>query len=443
MASRSGATASSGLLGAWRSKIVTAMASTGGWAANLKVPAIRGDRLVLGLTPPFNSVLPPTEAGHAELLRLGPASGLKFTELEDAYVFWLVFADDAFKDAARGLPGNVMQMVQGRHELRTPEGLVIFDPEGSAPARVGMIYMVRGRPNVVTALLDAMDLGDLAPGRPAPAAQATAAPRSVIAEHVRQVGTKLYADDTFLEAAGRLPGNVIAPMGQGELRSKASAACDVNIRCAGEALYSAQFERARDCLREGRTVCVGAALAHVAQMGADLPGQEVEYRRRAARAQAEERARRAVEKDRRDAAAFDAKVDGVRKHLDAAAAKASRRLWLDAREALNGADADLAAFKGTKVETSERWRALHGRLDEIRGRIAPGVRGAEEARAAAQEAQRKREETIARRREAAEEAREASRRVRCCDGMLSPSCLCSGPSRGCCSHHGGICGCED
>jgi hypothetical protein len=32
--------------------------------------------------------------------------------------------------------------------------------------------------------------------------------------------------------------------------------------------------------------------------------------------------------------------------------------------------------------------------------------------------------------------------LRCCDGSLSPSCSCSGSHRGCCSHHGGVCGCQ-
>jgi hypothetical protein len=31
--------------------------------------------------------------------------------------------------------------------------------------------------------------------------------------------------------------------------------------------------------------------------------------------------------------------------------------------------------------------------------------------------------------------------LRCCDGTLSPSCVCGGSHRGCCSHHHGICGC--
>lgn len=35
------------------------------------------------------------------------------------------------------------------------------------------------------------------------------------------------------------------------------------------------------------------------------------------------------------------------------------------------------------------------------------------------------------------------RMVMCCDGVTSPTCECSRSShRGCCSHHGGMCGCE-
>lgn len=44
--------------------------------------------------------------------------------------------------------------------------------------------------------------------------------------------------------------------------------------------------------------------------------------------------------------------------------------------------------------------------------------------------------------EAEAEEREASRRLMCCDGTPSPSCSCYGSHRGCCSHHGGVCGCE-
>ena len=34
------------------------------------------------------------------------------------------------------------------------------------------------------------------------------------------------------------------------------------------------------------------------------------------------------------------------------------------------------------------------------------------------------------------------RSVKCCDGTLSPTCVCCGKLRGCCSRHKGVCGCE-
>ncbi len=32
--------------------------------------------------------------------------------------------------------------------------------------------------------------------------------------------------------------------------------------------------------------------------------------------------------------------------------------------------------------------------------------------------------------------------VMCCDGTLSPSCVCGGPMRDCCGRHRGVCGCK-
>jgi hypothetical protein len=92
----------------WGDAIVQAMASTGGWAASLQVPAIRGGRLVLGLTPPLSSVLPPTVAGWQRFLELAPLAGEKFGVLEDAGLWWfgrriprnLLVADVAPRSAA-------------------------------------------------------------------------------------------------------------------------------------------------------------------------------------------------------------------------------------------------------------------------------------------------------------------------------------------------------
>ena len=82
----------------WGDEIVQAMASTGGWAANLQVPAIRGDQLVLGLTPPYRAVIPPTLAGWQRFLELAPHAGEKFTALENAGRWWF----------GRSIPRNLL-----------------------------------------------------------------------------------------------------------------------------------------------------------------------------------------------------------------------------------------------------------------------------------------------------------------------------------------------
>lgn len=68
---------------------------------------------------------------------------------------------------------------------------------------------------------------------------------------------------------------------------------------------------------------------------------------------------------------------------------------------------------------------------------------------AAREAERRRkvEEARKRRQEAIEKAQakaraRASAPLLCCDGSYSPSCTCGRRRRGCCSHHGGVCGCS-
>ena len=74
--------------GRWGAEIVRAMASTGGWAANLRVPVITRGRLVFGLTPGHGEVIPPTLAGWQRFLNLAPASGEKFGEIEDVGRWW-------------------------------------------------------------------------------------------------------------------------------------------------------------------------------------------------------------------------------------------------------------------------------------------------------------------------------------------------------------------
>lgn len=66
----------------------------------------------------------------------------------------------------------------------------------------------------------------------------------------------------------------------------------------------------------------------------------------------------------------------------------------------------------------------------------------ERQRAAAKEKRRLAAEKLEQERQEAEERRQAYRPLVCGDGTLSPSCVCGGSWRGCCSHHGGVSGCQ-
>jgi hypothetical protein len=63
-------------------------------------------------------------------------------------------------------------------------------------------------------------------------------------------------------------------------------------------------------------------------------------------------------------------------------------------------------------------------------------------RAAAEERQRVQAEQREKAREEAAERAQAYRPLLCSDGSLSPACTCGGSWRGCCSHHGGVAGCQ-
>ncbi len=72
--------------------------------------------------------------------------------------------------------------------------------------------------------------------------------------------------------------------------------------------------------------------------------------------------------------------------------------------------------------------------DETRTKCSAAESGQREAERKAQE----RERAIAARRQASRN----SAPLLCRDGTLSPSCVCGGSRRGCCSHHGGVAGCS-
>lgn len=137
----------------------------------------------------------------------------------------------------------------------------------------------------------------------------------------------------------------------------------------------------------------------------------------------------------------------------------------DAREsARRAAEANRQAEARRRAEAEEAARTPAQRLELVRGLLSgQGDAGAmslstrvcrareQVARigGAAREGSGAREvlRALARaERDALREEQEAFREVRmvmCCDGMTSPSCTCRRSShRGCCSHHGGMCGCE-
>jgi hypothetical protein len=71
----------------------------------------------------------------------------------------------------------------------------------------------------------------------------------------------------------------------------------------------------------------------------------------------------------------------------------------------------------------------------------------QKAEQAKRQAEEKRRQAAAEHQRRIEEERESRRMsepegLLCCDGSISPSCSCGGSHRGCCSHHGGVCGCQ-
>jgi hypothetical protein len=96
------------------------------------------------------------------------------------------------------------------------------------------------------------------------------------------------------------------------------------------------------------------------------------------------------------------------------------------------------ATRGTTPDTARRVQATCASLTA--GELERVRREQKAAKLAALKA-RQREGTEARRREQVARSR-ALAPLLCRDGSLSPTCICGGSRRGCCSHHGGVAGCS-
>lgn len=119
---------------------------------------------------------------------------------------------------------------------------------------------------------------------------------------------------------------------------------------------------------------------------------------------------------------------------EASALEASERRKTAEASALEATEQRKAA-EARALEATEQRKAAEAAEAEARNREAQERRKAAEVEAAKTEAPEKAPEDPL-----AEEA--APRGILCRDGTLSPSCVCGGPLRGCCSHHGGVASCE-
>ncbi len=320
---------------------------------------------------------------------------------------------------------------------------------GAASGPVALTVLGAG---VVAGL--AIAIGDSVAGAPRPFAAAARASR--------QAPWGIYPAVAGLLGVG-LAGFLTKQSADERARVEALAACQEARLRAGEALEAASFDLARSHLREARSTCVeGAALQEAARTEADVDAREREAIQQRAEEEAARKARERVEEEReraeeeqrraeRERAAavrFKDVAPAIARQVQVASARATQRRWDDAQAALSQAELALDEFRGTDVQRSERCAGLLEQVVRLRPDVDAGVeqtrRRREEEERRRQELKAAAEERLQLMKEAAEERRQASLRVQCCDGTLSPSCLCGRPSyRGCCSHHGGVCGCED
>lgn len=139
----------------------------------------------------------------------------------------------------------------------------------------------------------------------------------------------------------------------------------------------------------------------------------------------------------------------VSRFPDSSEAKSASRKFKSLEAKLRDAEvlakSDAIAARATAATTEDAQRAIAVELDAFlkENRGSRSTKSAATAKRTVDTALRKID--AERKREARAEcrARKQNASLRCCDGSLSPTCECYRSShRGCCSHHGGICGCE-
>jgi hypothetical protein len=309
---------------------------------------------------------------------------------------------------------------------------IIAEPSAAAARR----YIDEGQLEIAEAELNALgdpDDGELAPLwadvhlQRALAAKTCAAASGIAAKipaGARQHATARAHADALAAAEAE------QALADANLEAAASA-----LGCAGEAFRSgagglrihARIEAAdaKRCLAAHDWPCVFARATEVERGGE--AGTATELRGAA---------RTAIR------AEIDAGIGAARTEKDLARRAELRRtavdLWTRHLLPESGEPAELTALKAAAARDQ---LALDKQNEAARQRQL----AEEQQRAAAEQRQRAAEAREEARRRAEEERRERQsvpRSVRCCDGQLSPTCMCGGSLRGCCSHHGGVCGCE-
>jgi hypothetical protein len=139
-----------------------------------------------------------------------------------------------------------------------------------------------------------------------------------------------------------------------------------------------------------------------------------------------------------------ATVDTYRVEADRREAERSQREETEKQQHEAAITAELArpwSERATECETELNWtneEKQQERLCYAAWLVSTAPEGDKQAKALERHRKKvEREVLAALRREAM-----ASRSIVCADGEYSPTCMCNGNHRGCCSHHGGIAGCE-
>jgi hypothetical protein len=229
------------------------------------------------------------------------------------------------------------------------------------------------------------------------------------------------------------------------LRSASAALADKQISAASDRL--AQLSQAAQASSEARATQAEVALAHGARCLAQRTWS-------CAFASAKQAADLGLTE--RSQALRESALTALRTAADQALVEAEAKGPLAARVAAQKRAIDTwseltAVEPGPEPSRLAATRDAHARdvarLDKQEAALRK-KQEAEERRAAAAQARAEkkrlaREAREQRRREAAERrAARASGSLMCNDGTESPTCTCGGSWRGCCSHHGGVAGCE-